>query len=403
MLGIDVAFRTFSGRRLTPQVVPAISTFVVKIFELCNINCTYCYMYNLKDVSYLKRPKSMSPEIRDAMIARIREHARQHKLEHIAIQIHGGEPLLAGKAYIEDWVTAVRNGLSSYVQVRLSMQTNGILLDAEWADLLGRLGIGVGISIDGPKPHNDKYRVDHSGAGTYDRAIAGLRHLAQKRDGRLDATVLSVANPDISPTALWEFWIETGATNFDFLLPHHTHDDPPPFDRLALAGWMIELFDLWWRHDNPVLEIRYFRNIINLILGAQFSMDYLGGKPTGLAVIESDGAITGYDTLRACAEGLIELGMTVFNQSLDDVRTHPIFRLCNHSGAFLSEKCAGCRVHNVCGGGFITHRYSRASGFNNPSVHCDSLFAIISHIEQRITEELHLTAKSERSISMNAL
>jgi uncharacterized protein len=117
-------------------------------------------------------------------------------------------------------------------------------------------------------------------------------------------------------------------------------------------------------------------------------MDYLGGKPTGMAVVESDGAITGYDSLRACEEGLIELGLTVQKNNFESARMHPIYRLCNHPGAFLSPTCARCRVRDVCGGGFITHRYSRARGFANPSVYCDSLMAIVSHIESRVATEL---------------
>jgi len=402
MLGVDVAVKTFRDACTTAPVVPPISVFIVKLAELCNINCRYCYMYNLKDVSYLNRPKVMAARTRDALIARIREHAQEHKLARITLMLHGGEPLLAGKAYIEGWAAAARSGLAGDTEVLLAMQTNGILIDDEWCEIFGRHDIRLGVSIDGPRAYNDKYRVDHRGAGTFDLAVAGYRRLMRIEAGRgHKPALLSVANPEIPPREMWNLWRSLEARFVDFLLPHYTHDDPPPFDLRLLSDWMIALFDLWWEHDDPEIEVRYFRNIINLILGSTFSMDYLGGKPTGIVVIESDGAVTGYDTLRACEEGLIELGFNVRENSLESARTHPIFRLCNHPGAFLSPTCARCRVRDVCGGGFITHRYSRERGFNNPSVYCDSLLAIISHIERRVAAELRQAEMAADCIALS--
>lgn len=403
MLALDVAVKTFRGHPAHMPVVPPISTYIVKISELCNLNCTYCYMYNLKDFSFARRPKRMSTGTRDNLTKRIREHAARHGLKHVTIIMHGGEPLLVGKAYFEEWATAVREGLGPDLKATLSAQTNGVLIDQEWTDLLRRLEINVGVSIDGPKALNDKYRVDRAGRGTFENALEGLRCFIEDGDGpRPSGCVMSVASPEISAAEMWQFWINSGAKKFDFLLPHYTHDNPPPFDHEVISRWMVELFDLWWDHDDPDIEIRYFLNIINLILGSQWSMDYLGGKPLGLAVIESDGAVTGLDSLRACANGLIELGVNVNTHSLDEASAHPMYRICNHPGAFISKKCARCRVRDVCGNGLITHRYSRAEGFNNPSIYCESLLAIISHVEKRVLDELCPAIDTNELVSESA-
>ena len=42
---------------------PLATAFVLKIAERCNLNCSYCYMYNKGDLSYLRRPKFMSSEV----------------------------------------------------------------------------------------------------------------------------------------------------------------------------------------------------------------------------------------------------------------------------------------------------------------------------------------------------
>ena len=369
--------------------VPPFTTFVVKVHELCNLNCTYCYMYNLADQSFMSRPGRMSEENRDAFFLRLREHARDHNINPVTIVLHGGEPLLAGKAYIDRWVTELRAVLGDATTALVRLQTNGVLLDDAWVELLYRHQIRVGISLDGPRDYNDRFRIDHQRRGSFDRVLEGLGRLnAHEHGPDVFGAILSVANPEIPAKEMWDFWRALGVTRYDFNLPHCTHDHPPWFDQQDLTAWMIELFELWWAHDDPLYEIRFFRNIVDLVLGAPFSTDYIGGKPGGIAVVETDGSIQGSDALRACEDGMIELGLTVVHNAFDDALRNPLIGLANHSSAQLCDTCEACRVREVCGGGYLAHRYSRDRQFDNPSVYCDSLFSIISHIRVRIAESL---------------
>jgi len=369
--------------------VPPFTTFVVKVHERCNLNCTYCYMYNLADSSYLSKPRRMSEHTRDAFFKRLREHAQNHNINPVTIVLHGGEPLLAGKGYLDRWITNLRGALGNSIVAIVRLQTNGILFDDEWVELLHHHQVRVGISLDGPRVQNDRFRIDHRGRGSFDRVLQGLRCLIDHRLGpQVFGAILSVANPEIPAAEMWAFWRGLGVTRYDFNLPHCTHDQRPWFRADDLTRWMIELFDLWWAHDDPLYEIRFFKNIVNLILGAPFSTDYIGGKPGGIAVVETDGAIQGSDALRACEDGMVELGLSVEHHAFDDALENPLVRLANHSSAQLCDTCQACRVREVCGGGYLPHRYSRAGQFNNPSIYCDSLYAIISHIRECIVENL---------------
>jgi uncharacterized protein len=369
--------------------VPPFTTFVVKVHELCNLNCTYCYMYNLADRSYLDRPAQMSERVRDALFARLREHASAHHVNPIVVVIHGGEPLLAGHSYIDRWSTGLREAMDGVADVHLRLQTNGILLDDRWVELFHRHRIRIGISLDGPREQNDRFRVYRSGRGSFDRVQRGLQRVIDHELGsEVFGAILSVANPEIPARDMWDFWRGLGVTRYDFNLPHCTHDNPPWFDQATLTAWMIELFELWWELDDPAYEIRFFRNIVNLILGAPFSTDYIGGKPGGIAVVETDGSIQATDALKACEHGMVDLGLAVEHSSFDEALDNPVVRLGNHSSAQLSATCESCRVREVCGGGYLPHRYRRSNGFDNPSVYCESLYAIIDHIRTRIVEGL---------------
>lgn len=338
----------------------------------------------------------MSAPVRDALFARLREHSLSHHVNPIVVVIHGGEPLLVGTSYLDEWVTGLRMSMEGAANVHVRLQTNGLLLDSEWIELFHRHNIRIGISIDGPKSYNDQFRVDHGGRGSFDRVLAGLRRLLEHELGsEVFGAILSVANPEIPAIEMWDFWRSLGVTRYDFNLPHCTYDNPPSVDQDVLTNWMIELFDLWWSLDDPAYEIRFFKNIVNLILGAPFSTDYIGGKPGGIAVVETDGSIQATDALKACEDGLVDLGLLVEQNSFDDALLNPIVRLGNYSSAQLSPACQRCRVREVCGGGYLPHRYRRANGFNNPSVYCESLYGIISHIREQMIGALGNVRRGE--------
>jgi uncharacterized protein len=197
-------------------------------------------------------------------------------------------------------------------------------------------------------------------------------------------SILSVANPEIPPSDLWATWLDTGFTRFDFNLPHCTHDSPPWFTNADLLQWMVELFDLWWTKDDPVFDVRFFRNILHLLLGASSSTDYIGGTQVGILVVETDGGLHGTDALRACEDGLVNVGMDVFQNRIQDPMRIPLVEASNHGASFLCAICQSCEAREVCGGGYFPHRYSRHNAFDNPSVYCDALYGIINHIRNTV-------------------
>ena len=57
-----------------------------------------------------------------------------------------------------------------------AVQTNGTLIDDDWCTFFLQWHAGVGVSIDGPRELHDRNRRTRSGAGTFDRTIAGIRN-----------------------------------------------------------------------------------------------------------------------------------------------------------------------------------------------------------------------------------
>lgn len=381
------------------DVVP-FDTFVTKVVSRCNLNCAYCYMYNLQDKTWKGQPGVMKDDVRDAFANRVRAHALRHHLPHVHIILHGGEPLLMGKKRLKTWVETVRRTLEPEVRPWFSIQSNGTLIDDEWIDTLIECQTGIGISVDGPREYHDKFRKTHKGEGSYDDVVAAIRTCQKHPRGReISGNVMAVVNPDLPPRDLFDFWMELGVTGFDLSLPHANHAHPPYRGKQSYGDWMIEFFDLWFERNDPKLKIRYFENILRMLFGFQISTDNIGGKPVGVVVVETDGSIEPTDAFKSCDDGITKLGLNVKEHEFDALFSIPMVKTLQNGTSMLCATCQACALKDVCGGGYMPHRYSEENGFDNPSIYCEDIKGLVMHIRDRVLESLPRDVQLEMGVS----
>jgi len=380
---------------MSPEATPLprrgvpFNTFVVKVVSRCNLNCSYCYMYNLQDRTYRGQPAVMTDETTLALGRRIAEHSRRHGLGDVHVILHGGEPMLMGVERFRSWMSVLRRGVDSGVRAWFSMQSNGILVDAEWIEALAAEEVRIGISVDGPKAWHDRFRVDHAGRGSFDETIRGIRRLQRHVLGtQVFSSVMAVVNTDIPPEDLYEFWNFLDVNGFDLSLPHANHAHPPPRGAIPYGEWMVRFFDLWFDDNKPYRSVRYFENMLRMIFEYPMSTDNIGGKPVGVVVVETDGSIEPTDAFKCCEEGITKLGVNVLRDQFDSLYSYGMVSVLQHGVERLCSTCQECLVRDVCGGGYMPHRYREENGFDNPSVYCEDLFELICHIRRRVLRQL---------------
>ncbi|HEV7878744.1 radical SAM protein [Bradyrhizobium sp.] len=364
-------------------LAPKCRLVVVKAASRCNLNCSYCYVYNLGDTSYLAQPAIMTRPTIDALVMRVAEHCARHRLAEFAFAFHGGEPLLARSSYFRYFVNRVAETVPAQTSIAYFMQTNGVLLNAEWCSLLRELNIKVGISLDGPKEVNDRVRIDHSARGSYNRIRRGWDLAASTG---LEPGLLTVIDVSASPRDVFDHLNELRPRMVDFLFPDATHDRPPlqySSDEAATpyADWLLEIFHVWIADERASFRIRLFERIINGILGIEGKLDALGPGKNEVLVVESDGGIEPVDVLKVCGDGMTSTPYNVHRDSLDDALEHPMVQLYYHSNDRLCDTCRQCRIRQVCAGGYLPHRYRAKDGFDNPSVYCRDLMRLITGIQ----------------------
>lgn len=368
-----------------------VNEYIIKVASRCNLNCSYCYMYNMGDTTYKDQPKFISLDVIAAFASKAKSHCKLNNVPIVHIAFHGGEPLLIEKEFYEQAVNIIRSTLDD-IKVDFVLQTNGTLLDDEWCELFGRLGIQVGVSIDGTEKYHNQYRVYHSGSGSFNDVLNGINI----RDRHSVGGLISVINIDIPPRELYEFFIGIGAKSVNILLPDNHYDNLPkgklnPYDpNDSLYGdWMVELFDLWSKHHSEERpRIPYFENIIALILGFDRGDELIGKRKCRALTIESDGAIEVVDPLRICGNGFTRNKLNVMTHEISEIEKLPLFQEYYNSHDILCQKCADCSINKVCGGGYLGHRYSKVNRFQNPSIYCYDIIKLTLHIQNTIVQKL---------------
>ena len=207
----------------------------------------------------------------------------------------GGEPTLAGLDFFRRAVELQRIYARPGLAVENTIQTNGMLVDDEWAAFFKENGFLVGLSLDGGRRVNDAARVDRRGVGTFGRVMGAVDTL--RRHG-VDFNVLTVvtARSAERPADVYRFLTKQGFGWLQFI---------PCMDDSALGGspWAVEpraygeflagVFDLWYedfcRGSAP--DVRMFSNLAQMAAG--FAPEECGmcGRCTTYFAVESDGSV----------------------------------------------------------------------------------------------------------------
>ena len=135
---------------------------------LCNLDCTYCFFLS-KQALYPESDFRMKDDLLEIYVRQLLES----QPERVQVAWQGGEPTLMGLPFFERMVALVEKYRRPGQVVEHSIQTNGTRLDQSWCEFFRRNAFLVGLSVDGPKPLHDHYRVDKGGKGSFDQVMRG--------------------------------------------------------------------------------------------------------------------------------------------------------------------------------------------------------------------------------------
>lgn len=357
---------------------------ILKVSSCCNLNCKYCYVFNQGDTSYQNEPAIINDDMIIPIVNRIKEHCEAHDIKTFLVIFHGGEPLMVPKEFYNKFISCVRNSIKG-TEVLYGLQTNGTLLTQSLFSYLDKLEISIGVSLDGPEKASRHRVYRHSGKNAYSDIIKGINII---KENGFPVNILSVINTEEDPYNIYSHIKENNISNVDFLFPDIRYDSKPPH---PTGEWLIKMFDLWYDDkDMSKPMIRYFDTIVGLLMGVERGYEVLGRKTNKTISIKPNGNLELVDNLKICGNGFTNTGLNIANNSFDDISQNEIMNKYYHahSDSVLCKKCRECIIKKICGGGNLAHRYSKINGFNNPSAYCDDILSLVSHIQNRLMDDL---------------
>src|SRR5258708_22578221 len=222
---IQILGRGSAGKKWSAAAADSIDALqiIYKVAERCNINCTYCYYFNMGERTPLARPNLASEQVTKELAHWISQGCYELRIARAKVCFHGGEPTLMGVEAFGDACRCLRSTIEPVARLSLSIQTNGVMLDGRWIDTFIEHKVGVGVSIDGPPEANDRFRLDHLGRSTFRTTEDAIRRLvdAQQIGGPRPSTI-SVFHHDNAYRAIYPYLRGLGVAELNFPLPAPT-------------------------------------------------------------------------------------------------------------------------------------------------------------------------------------
>lgn len=364
---------------------------ILKITERCNIDCTYCYFFNDPQKLFLKHTPVIDLSTIDLLCTFLLQAIRNNSIENIQIDLHGGEPLMMKPSIFSSMCDLFTEKLDKKVNLKLALQTNAMLVTEEWIQIFEKYSISVSISLDGPKDINDIDRIDKKKNGTYDRVIRGYRLLQNAAmAGRLShpPAILCVINPQYNAKRIYRHFVDDlNVKQLAFLLPDNSHHTFNILDRGKYGKYLRDIYDEWI-NDADVSE-RFIQSIMVSLL-TEFSdtgvgvFDY-GNKESEVITISSDGGIGPDDVLRGIDLPLFDV-FHIEKNTLTDFLLSKTASYLKEQQKISPSKCKECIWSTPCKGGYMINRYKRGEAFSRPSVYCQDIQYIFSHISAHLIE-----------------
>ena len=144
------------------------STILAKpVGDRCNLSCTHCFYH-----PEIGGPRAVMSEA--TLTAMTRSFLAVGESPTI-FAWQGGEPTLAGVEFYRRARALQQQYARPGQEVINAFQTNGLLIDEQWAGFFAEHNVLVGLSIDGPPDCHDPLRRTAAGDGSHAAATAAWR------------------------------------------------------------------------------------------------------------------------------------------------------------------------------------------------------------------------------------
>jgi len=371
---------------------------------VCNLDCKYCFFLS-KEMLYPGSRFRMADEMLETYIKQLLE---SHRTPEVTVAWQGGEPTLMGLDFFKRTVELVDQYKKPNQQISYSIQTNGTLLDDDWAAFFRQQNYLVGLSVDGPRELHDAYRVNKGGKGSFDQVMRGWEVLKKHQVEVNILCTVHAANQD-HPLEVYRFFrdeLKAEFVQFIAIVERATIDSLP----IANEGWserpggerplyiqeghlvtersvgpeqygrfLIEIFEEWVRRDVGNIFVQLFDVTLGSWVG-QHNLCIFAPTCGNALALEHNGDLYSCDHF---VEPDYLLGNIKETHMIELIASDQQLKFGQDKMTTLPRYCLECEVRFACHCGCPKNRFIKTPG-GEPGLNylCAGYKTFFNHVDR---------------------
>ena len=365
--------------------MPALSLLIKPASGNCNMRCRYCFYADELDNREIRSYGKMSVDTMHTIVDKAMEYGDYE----CTIAFQGGEPTLAGLDFYRDlvaYVTAHEN--PKKLKIHYALQTNGYLINEEWAAFLGENHFLVGVSLDGLKEIHDRYRLDAAGKGTYQRVISAIR-LLEKHQVEYNILTVVTAATARNGQKIYNYFKKNHFGYQQYIECLDPIGEEPGQHEYSLTPekygeFLKSMFDAWYldMRSGTYVYNRYFENLMMIMAGQQPESCNMRGVCGKQWVFEADGSVYPCDFYALDQWRLGNIQENSFEE-MDEKRDGLGFIQWSMR---QQEGCQKCRWFGLCRNGCRRNREPVTAEHTNRNYFCKSYQMFFEYAYPRLEE-----------------
>jgi len=360
---------------------PRISSVLVKpVSSDCNLACEYCFYSSKAQELY---PETLVHRMSSKVLRELIAQLMALSLDQASFCWQGGEPTLAGLNFYKEAMKYQSLFSAPGQIIQNSLQTNGTLIDKNWASFLAQYDFLVGVSLDGPPDLHDYYRKDRSGNPSYERVMKGIEWL-RRFNVEFNILVLLNRRNIKNPRELYHFFTDQGFRYLQFIPCVERDPETGKITDYSITPeqygrFLCEVFDEWIAPGIPEVYIRDFDDILVSYVTGESPSCVFSRECGKYVVVEFNGDVYACDFF---VEPRWFLG-NLMEQPLEEIIKSERFIEFRKMKSKLALNCRDCRWLQYCNAGCLKHWIQLGLNHN---YFCSAYKMFFEHSHQKFLE-----------------
>lgn len=317
----------------------------------CNLRCSYCF-YLDKSALY---PESKKHRMSFEVLEKIIFSYMTTEQPQYSFCWQGGEPALMGIDFFRRVIQLQEKYGKRGAVVTNSLQTNGTMIDDEFATFLSKYNFLVGISLDGHREAHDKYRISASGHGSHPAVLRTIEILKKRNVDFNILTLISSVNVNRAKQ-IYHYLCELDLFYHQYLPCVEFDSNGTPFHYTItgseFGNFLCGIFNEWISKDVYRVSIRIFDSIIQLMLKGNPSICHMMNDCCQYFLVEYNGDVYPCDFF---VESQRKLG-NIMDVAWEKMLTKDEYLNFGSQKKLWNERCSQCEYLRYCAGDCLKYR-----------------------------------------------